>query len=921
MADFSFSVLTPALRADSDDSTLARVLERALRAIGEKDRWEVKADGHWCYLTRNDSPRRTQGWKLHVSATMASAETVLARSLPVLLGSRSPFKFARTLDHVALLNTRHTPRGHSGKFVTVYPCSDDEAVQLAADLHQVSAGLAGPRILSDQPYAPGSLVHYRYGAFVEERRISNDGFYAWTILDPDGNPVEDRRVGQYLPPAWAKCPFPQPAANGARNRAKDKTRHGVLIGERFLTQEAIRHSNKGGIYRAVDTRTGSGVVIKEARPHVATDEAGRDARDLLRGEARALEMIGPLGVAPRVLALFEQGQHLFLAEDLVPGLPLRDWIPDLVRTTGWRRSVPEPLALLHRLVDLMATVHQAGLIVRDFNPNNIMVLPERELRLIDLELAVPADCSADERVHVGTPGYAAPEQMAGAQPAFEADYYSLGATLCFVLTGDSPFLLDEVPQSRSLRERLTEWLAVRGKALDISDEIQTVILGLMDDVPERRWTPVAARKALTMAQQRAGHVPPVRPARADGGLSHDELCRQAVDGTLNYLLSTMNLTEGERLWPVSCAFGAPDPCSLQLGAPGILGVLTQYLELVGDQRVADALAAAGGWLAGQLAQGAKRPPGLYFGDAGIAWSLYEAGRVLGDATLVGHALTLADTLPLSWSSPDLMQGTAGIGTTFLHLWLRTGNREFLERAGKAAEVLITSVNHEGGELIWEPPAEYDSRLTGRRTYGYAHGTAGVGYFLLAAAVATGRPDCLALACRAGDALLAKMTVVGGDTGEQKVAHWGAGPGDPPTAPYWCHGASGIGTFLARLHRVSGDNRFGEAAEMSANAVLENSWRGSLGQCHGLAGNGEFLLDMARCGDTNRYEAAAHELAEVILTTRTHRKDQVVFPNEHQGVSATWGDGVSGILSFFLRLRHHSPRLWMVDALFERNGLS
>ena len=918
MADFNFSVLTPALRVGVDGSTLTRVLDSALSATSEKDRWEVTGDGFWCYVTQQGQLRRTQGWKLHVSATLASAETVLTRSLPVLLGGRSPFKFAKTIDHVAMLNARHTPRGHSGKFVTVYPHSDEEAVRLAKALHQATEGLAGPRILSDQPYAPMSLVHYRYGAFVEERRISNDGFYAWTILDPDGNLVEDRRVGRYLPPEWARCPFPQVAGHGA-SRANKKGQ-GVLIGDRFLTREAIRQLNKGGVYRAVNTQSGADVVIKEARAHVAANETGKDARDMLRAEARALENLEPLGVAPRLLMLFEQGQHLFLAEDLIPGVPLRQWVPDLVRGDGWSRHVPEAMAQASRLVELMDMAHQAGMVLRDFNPNNIMVLPSGELRLIDLELAVPAGEPEGERIMVGTPGYAAPEQLEGAPPAVQADYYSLGATMCFVVTGDTPYFLEEVPQGRPLHERLAEWLTVRGKALDMPTDIQMVILGLMDDVPERRWTPAEARDALAVARKETKRSPRARVAStrdldsSDSTLGEQQW-RHAVDGMVNYLLTSMNPSDGERLWPVSCSFGAPDPCSLQLGATGVLGVLTRYFALTGDQRVAEAIATAGRWIAARLSADATRPPGLYFGDAGIAWALYEAGRVLDDNRLAARGLALADTLPVSWSSADVIQGTAGIGLTFLHLWLRTGNDEFAERAGKSADALMTSVSEEAGGLIWEPPAEFDSRLAGRRHYGFAHGTAGVGYFLLAAALATGRSDCLALACRAGDTLLANVTVIHG------AAQWGAGPGDAPTAPYWCHGASGIGSFLTRLHRASGEDRFGEAAQMSAHAVMENSWRGSLGQCHGLAGNGEFLLDMAQATDRTRYEASAHQLARVIYTTRADREGHVVFPNEHQGFSATWGDGVSGILSFFLRLRHRSPRLWMVDTLLERSDQS
>ena len=918
MADFNFSVLAPTPRVGVDGATLTRVLDSALNATDKKDRWEVTGDGFWRYLTQQGRSRRTQGWKLHVSATPASAETVLARSLSVLLGGCSPFKFASTIDHVALLNARHTPRGHSGKFITIYPHSDEEAVRLAETLHQETRGLAGPRILSDQPYVPMSLVHYRYGAFVEERRISNDGFYAWTILDPDGSPVEDRRVGQYLPPAWAQCPFPQVSGNSSapqRERGQD-----VLIGNRFLTYEAIRQLNKGGVYRAVDTQGGGHVVIKEARAHVAANARGKDARDMLRAEARALEKIEPLDVAPRLLMLFEQGQHLFLAEDLVPGVPLRQWVIDLVRSDGWSQHVPEIFDQIARLVELMNVVHQAGLILRDFNPNNVMVLPSGELRLIDLELAVVVGEPETEQIMVGTPGYAAPEQLAGAPPAVQADYYSLGATMCFVVTGDTPYFLDEVPQGRPLSERLAEWLSVRAPVNGMSVELQTLIRSLMDDVPERRWTPAEARNALAVTRKEAEQSSracrtPARGVGSRGGRLSDEQWREAVEGMVGYLLTSMNPSDSERLWPVSCAFGAPDPCSLQLGAPGVVGVLTRYLELTGEARVAEALATAGRWITERLPADAKRPPGLYFGNAGIAWSLYDAGRVLQDDWLIARSLVLADTLPVSWSSPDVIQGTAGIGLTFLYFWLRTGNDEFAERADRCADTLMTSASEEAGGLIWEPPAEFDSRLAGRRHYGFAHGTAGVGYFLLAVALASGRSDCFALACRAGDTLLANATVTDG------VAQWGPGPGDVPTAPYWCHGSAGIGSFLARLHRASGDDRFGTAAQMSAQAVMQDSWRGSLGQCHGLAGNGEFLLDMAERADRARYEALAHQLARIIFSARAYREGQVVFPHEHGGFSATWGDGVSGILSFFLRLRHRSPRLWMVDALLERNDLS
>ncbi len=913
MPEPTVSVFTPAPGSAPEDTVLVDVLADALDATGEGARWEQTTDGFWCSLTPSEGSGRTQGWKLHVSATLASAETVLARALPVLLTERSAFKFASTIASVARLNSRSTSRGQSGKFLTVYPRSDADAVRLAEALHQTTAGLPGPRILSDRPYAPGSLVHYRYGAFVEQRALSNDGLYSLVILDPDGNPVEDSRVGRYLPPSWATCPFPAPEPSAPSGATTGDA--SVLVGDRFLVREAIRHANKGGVYRATDTQTQEDAIIKEARPHVEADASGRDVQDQLRAEARALDVIGPLGIAPRLLGLFEQSTHLFLAEELVPGVALRRWVLDRIRAGGWRRDVPEAAEMAARLVKLMAAAHRGGVILRDFNPNNIMVRPDGALRLIDLELAAVAGEDEDELIRAGTPGYVAPEQMNGAPPTVEADYYSLGATLCFVITGSTPILLADEVEPRAWRERLDDWLAVRAGGPGGAD-IHALILGLMETEPENRLTTAEAGTMLASAHR---HPERVRRGREDVAPDltrlDDEQWRDAVDGMLDYLLTAMDPSDNERLWPASCAHGSSDPCVLQLGAAGVIGVLTRCLELTGDERLPAAIATAGAWVIRRLGADAKRPPGLHFGEAGIAWSLYEAGRVLGDDRLAEHGLDLASAMPVSWDTPDITHGTAGIGLTFLHLWTRTGNAEFVARAGESADVLVAGADAGPDGLIWGTPAAFDSRLAGGRYYGFAHGTAGVGYFLLCLALATGRTDCMELASQAGETLLDTAIAADG------AAQWGAGPGNEATAPYWCHGSAGIGGFLTRLHRATGDDRFGKLAQMSAQAVMENSWRGVLGQCHGLAGNGEFLLDLAETGDRQRYEAMAHQLARVIFANNARREGGVVFPDENGGLSASWADGVGGILAFLLRLHYASPRLWTVDSLLERGDQS
>ncbi|MFJ9561556.1 class IV lanthionine synthetase LanL [Streptomyces fuscichromogenes] len=881
------------------------LLRRALQTTGAGARWTTDADEMWCRLTHQSGMRRRQGWKLHVSATAASAPEVLEKCLDVLLREESGFKFVRSLEQVSALNSRATPRGSSGKFITVYPSSDDVAARLALALHRATAGLAGPRILSDQPYAPHSLVHYRYGAFVGRRRLSDQGLLVWFIEDPDGNPVEDKRTGQYSPPSWAVSPFP--ASVPLPPRQEKAANSPVLLGGRFSVREAIRHTNKGGVYRGTDVTTGAPVVIKETRPHVEGDASGADVRDWLRAEARTLEKLKGTGLAPEPLAMFETGGHLFLAQEEVPGMPLRNWVAERFRDAGSEQYRADALAQAGRLVELVAAAHACGCVLRDFTPGNVMVRPDGELRLIDLELAVLED-DVPLPTRVGTPGFSAPERLADAPVSRTADYYSLGATLCFVLAGKVPNLLPEQPETRPAEERFAEWLAACAETLRLPDGLPEMILGLMRDDPVERWDPARARTALREADPARQRHPGAGPARTDGPGDPDDpdaATRAAVTGMVDHLVDSMTPDDGPRLWPVSVLAGETDPCTVQQGAAGVLAVLTRYFELTGDPRLPDLISTAGNWIMARTDTRSIRP-GLHFGGRGIAWALYDAGRAVHDRALTDHALALALAPLEPTPSHDITHGCAGSGLAAAHLWRRTGDPRLAELVVDAADRLVAAAQPEPSGVSWPVPAEAVSEEAGKRYLGFAHGSAGIGSFLLAAAAVSGRPEHLELATAAGEHLVANAVLVG------RAAQWPAQATDPPTAPYWCHGSAGIGSFLVRLWQRTGDKRFGDLARGATHAVAERASRCALAQCHGLAGNGDFLLDMADATGEPAYRAMAEDLARLIVSERAHRDSHVVFPNEYGDVSTSWSDGSAGILAFLLRTRHTDSRHWTVQ---------
>ncbi|MFI6925243.1 class IV lanthionine synthetase LanL [Nonomuraea spiralis] len=873
--------------------------------------WEIRTGTPWTYVTPVDSAGRPQGWKLHVSATPLSAPLVLARVVDVLGRHGCAFKFASDLQEVARLLSRETPRGSVGKFVTVYPPDDRAAVAIAAELDAATYALSGPPILSDRAYRAGSLVHYRYGVFSAPSELGHDGTYESRLTAPDGTKEIDRRDPWYSPPAWAVCPFePEPPRAGRPEQ--------VLLAGRFVVRKAIRHSAKGGVFLAEDRCEGGEVVVKQARPHLGASIDGRDMRDLLRHEAHMLDLFAPLGVTARKVALFEQDDNLFLAQELLPGTALSTWAGEH-RRAGRGAAWPETVLHLSRsLLALVSTVHGQGYVLRDLTPNNVMITPGLDLRLIDLELAaVPGE--PVQRSF--TPGYAAPEQRAAAvhapAPGHAADLYALGATLYHLATASTPMLLDdEPPGGRSRDARLSTLAGVAAAGDPTTTAMTPLLLGLMAEDPGERWDLRRAANFLDELSTRG--VPSVAPGASRLGTAEQDRLLQDGLAYLRHAMSPDALAAADptgALWPAP-GFGATaDPCAVQYGSAGVLHLLasmsrTDPGHALTPEARADAvtvLREAAAWTIRRL-KGEHRPsPGLYFGRAGIAWGLFEAGRLLGDEPVRAAGVEMALTLPVTWPNPDVCHGLAGTGSALLHFWRETGDARFGDRAGECADALLKAARHTDGEVLWPVPADFDSTLAGVVHYGFAHGVAGIASFLLAAGAALDRTDCLETAVAAGETLLAAAEHRDG------TAWWPESPGGGGRLPHWCSGSSGIGTFLVRLHAATGDPRFRQAAEGAAAAVYERRLVSGTSACHGLAGDGHYLLDLADLLDEPGYRAQAEELAAVLWSRAVVRAGSLVTPDEGgTAIGVGWNTGLAGVLSFLHRLRHGGPRPWTAD---------
>ncbi len=212
---------------------------------------------------------------------------------------------------------------------------------------------------------------------------------------------------------------------------------GQKIGH-FVIRKRLGEGGMGIVLAGHDADLGRPVAIKLVKAEV--DRPAYRAR-LLR-EAQAMARFEH----PNVVRVYEVGSErgrLFVVMELVDGVTLTAWL------AGGRRPWREVVAIFAQIGAGLAAVHRAGLVHRDFKPDNVLVDREGRARVVDFGLArldperamsgtvSPALAVSLTRsgMMMGTPGYMAPEQQAGIPVDARADQYSYCIALREALLG------------------------------------------------------------------------------------------------------------------------------------------------------------------------------------------------------------------------------------------------------------------------------------------------------------------------------------------------------------------------------------------------------------------------------------------------------------------------------------------------------
>jgi serine/threonine protein kinase len=854
--------------------------------------WDMHRTGVWTYLQPKGWSGLRQGWKLHVSSTLANAAEVLRRVATVLAADPTPFKFASDRLVLSLMLGKNWPREGGGKFITIYPADDEHFRRVAAALSSATDGLDGPYILSDRRVPGSRVLFYRYGQHEADEALDAQGYRRPQIQAPSGGAISDSRRGYYHLPEWMGDPYGASAVRVVDENAKKVTLNG-----RYEVQGVLKYSNVGGIYRALDLETGETVIVREARPNIGWVDDSTDAVALLRREARVLQRMQGTGWAPAFVDAFQAWEHHFLVQEEVQGIPIYNKV---LGQYFRRRTLASPRRLfwwlrrlLRDLVSGLEAFHGRDIILRDLSSGNVLVRPDGTLCFIDFEFSWERGVGMTA-AQMATPGFASPEQIEGGAPAGADDFHALGALViefCSLMAHGLGLNRDGVFATAGMM------LAEMGLPRELLD----IARGLMDPDPSTRWIGSDVLGALENIDSAGIPWRAVQPGRTLRASSSDgELAARTLatcEEVCAFFEASADPASAHRLWPSSPAAYQINPICIRFGACGPIEFVTRAHGCCPSA-----------WLdwVEQRADPARVPPGLYVGLAGVGLTLAKSGR-----EEAGRRLLLAATeSPLLESDADLYHGAAGVGLAALTLGAALGDEGLLAAAVRIGTDVERRAERRRRGIAWRTEK-------GSVPSGISNGGSGISLFFTYLGAWTGESRWLEVARQALEFEFSQVTHTAG------YAFWpsvGATRKKQSQSPHVVHGSAGVGAAAVRLYACTGDGDLWEWAQRCAE-IATLRWTNKLWQDFGYAGWGELLLDMHAVSGERRFTAHAGRIAEVLLANRVRTRLGTAFPGGALNrVASDFGMGTSGIALYLHRFAHRrTDRAFYPDHLLSGWG--
>ncbi len=226
---------------------------------------------------------------------------------------------------------------------------------------------------------------------------------------------------------------------------------------RYIVLSKLGGGGMGVVYAAYDPELDRKVAVKLLRVSAADKAKDQGMRERLLREAQAMARLSH----PNVVSVYELGtlgERVFIAMEYVSGRTLTEWLKEK------ERAAREVLEVFIQAGKGLAAAHAAGLVHRDFKPDNVLIGADGQVKVLDFGLARAAEVEGNEPTLppwleargltsprtlearltrtgalLGTPAYMAPEQLLGKPTDARTDQFSFCVALYEALYKQRPF--------------------------------------------------------------------------------------------------------------------------------------------------------------------------------------------------------------------------------------------------------------------------------------------------------------------------------------------------------------------------------------------------------------------------------------------------------------------------------------------------
>ena len=257
---------------------------------------------------------------------------------------------------------------------------------------------------------------------------------------------------------------------------------GSMIGRTFNNRyKLIERVGLGGmaeVYRAEDSVLGRTVAVKVMLPQYAADPTFTKR---FRQEAASAANLQ----SPYIVSIYDWGlddETYYIVMEFLRGTDLKTAIKE--RGAINQRKAAE---IGSQVAQALSVAHAGGIIHRDIKPQNIMIQPDGNIKVMDFGIARAGDAGLSQTATVlGTAHYVSPEQAQGKELTGASDIYSLGVVLYEATTGKLPF---DGQDAVSVAVKQVNEIPAPPSSINpnIDPTLEAIIMKAMEKDPERRF--------------------------------------------------------------------------------------------------------------------------------------------------------------------------------------------------------------------------------------------------------------------------------------------------------------------------------------------------------------------------------------------------------------------------------------------------